>query len=152
MANSFTQIYLQIVFAVKYRLAIVQPEWENELYHYISGVVERRGHKLICINGMSDHIHILLGFHTTQSISDLVREIKISSTNWINDRNFCVGKFEWQSGYGAFSYSRSNLSEVIKYINNQKEHHKKRDFNQEFELILEKFNIEFDRKYLFKKI
>ena len=152
MANSYTQIYLQFVFAVKYRNAMISENWETDLYKYITGIVQNNKHKLISINGMPDHIHILVGFHTTQSIANLIRDIKANSSKWINENNFTNEKFEWQTGYGAFSYSKSHLKNVINYINNQKQHHTKRTFLDEYKAFLEKFEIDYDIEFSFKEL
>lgn len=152
MANSYTQIYLQFVFAVKYRNAVIADNWEADLYKYITGIVQNNKHKLISINGMPDHIHVLVGFHTTQSIADLMRDIKANSSKWINENNFTKEKFEWQTGYGAFSYSKSHLQNVINYINNQKQHHQKQTFLKEYKTFLEKFEIEYSIDFSFKEL
>ena len=116
MANSYTQIHLQLIFAVKFREALIKKEWKDELYKYISGIITTQRHKLIIINGVEDHLHILIGYKPHQSLSDLMQDIKGSSSNWINDKKFLRSKFAWQGGYGAFSYSYSQLPNVIKYI------------------------------------
>ncbi len=152
MANSYTQINLQFVFAVKYRQAVIDEKWENELYKYITGIVQNNNHKLLAINGMPDHIHILVGFHTTQSIADLMRDVKANSSKWINDNKLTPEKFEWQRGYGAFGYSKSHVQNVINYIHNQKEHHRKKTFLEEYKLFLEKFEIEHDLEFSFKEL
>lgn len=152
MANSYTQIYIQFVFAVKYRNAVIDTKWEIELYKYITGIVQNNKHKLICINGMPDHIHILVGFHTTQSIADLMRDIKANSSKWINENKLLKERFEWQTGYGAFSYSKSHLQNVINYINNQKTHHQKQTFLNEYKEFLEKFEIEHNIELSFKEL
>lgn len=149
MANTYTQIHLQFIFAPKYRAALIRPEWETYLYKYITGIVQTNKHKMIAINGMPDHIHLLIGFRTTQSIADLMQDVKGGSSKWINDNKHCKSRFEWQSGYGAFSYSKSQLPDVIRYIENQKEHHSKRTFLEEYKLFLEKFEVEYDEKYIF---
>ena len=152
MANSYTQIHLQFVFAVKYRNAVIAHTWETDLYKYITCIVQNNKHKLIAINGMPDHIHILVGFHTTQSIADLMRDIKANSSKWINENNFTKEKFEWQTGYGAFSYSKSHVQNVINYINNQKQHHTKQSFLDEYIAFLKKFEIEHNIEYSFKEL
>ncbi len=152
MVNTYTQIHLQFVFAVKHRDGIIHSSWKDELYKYITGIVQANKHKLICINGMSDHIHILVGMRPTQSISDLLQDIKGGSSKWINDKKFVRVKFEWQEGYGAFSYSKSQLNEVITYIENQEDHHKLKSFKEEYIDLLEKFEIAYDEKYIFKDL
>lgn len=149
MAGTFSQIYIQIVFAVKNRDILITPLWEEELYKYITGIVTHKEQKMLAINGMPDHIHFLIGMRPTCCLSDLVREIKKSSNDFIKENKFTRLKFEWQSGYGAFSYSHSNLNNVINYIINQKEHHKNKTFKEEYLEFLQKFEIEHDEKYLF---
>lgn len=152
MANTYTQIHLHIIFAVKYRDSVIQTSWKDELYKYITGIVQERKHKLIIINGMPDHIHILIGMHPTQSIADLLQDIKGNSSTWINKRKLVRGKFEWQEGYGVFSYGKSQIKEVIKYIESQEEHHRHRTFREEYLNFLEKFEVEYDEKYIFKEL
>ncbi|MCB0278742.1 MAG: IS200/IS605 family transposase [Calditrichaeota bacterium] len=149
MTNTYTQIFIQIVFSTKHRQKLIDGNWEIKLHKYISGIVEKKGHKMIVINGMSDHIHILIGMKPFSSVSELVREIKKSSMTYINDEKYCQSKFQWQEGFGAFSYSLSDLERVIHYINNQKNHHKQKSFEDEYRLFLEKFKIDFDDRYLF---
>lgn len=152
MANTYTQIHIQFVFVVKYRNVLINTIWKEELNKYISGIVEKQQHKLIAINGMPDHIHLLVGFRSTQSISDFMQDVKGSSSKWINEKKFLKGKFEWQEGYGAFSYSKSDLKNVIAYVMNQKEHHLKRSFRDEYLDLLKEFEVEFDEKYIFKEL
>ena len=152
MAGTFSQIYIQIVFAVKNRNAIIQSEWEVELYKYITGIVQNKGQKLLAINGIHNHIHILMGMKPTCCLSDLVREIKKSSNTFINEKRLTNFTFQWQEGFGAFSYSHSALDNVIQYINNQKIHHKKKTFREEYVDFLQKFEIEFKDEYLFEWI
>ena len=152
MANTYTQIHLQVVFAVRFRLAMIQPTWEGELHKYISGIIQSQDHKLLIINGMPDHIHVLFGLRPTQSLSDLMQDVKSSSSKWINERGFIAGRFEWQEGYGAFSYSKSQLSNVINYIKTQKEHHSGISFLKEYRSLLEEFEINFDDRYIFKEL
>lgn len=150
MASTFSQIYIQIVFAVKSRKYLILPSWEEELYKYISGIVRKKDQKVLAINGMPDHLHILIGMKPSCSLSDLVREIKKSSNDFINDRAFMKSKFQWQAGFGAFSYSHSALNQVIAYIDNQKKHHKKKSFKEEYKSFLDKFQIEYKDDYLFE--
>ncbi|MEZ4912255.1 MAG: IS200/IS605 family transposase [Saprospiraceae bacterium] len=150
MAGTFSQIYIQLVFAVRGRENLIHSEWEEELYKYISGIVRNKEQKLIAINGMPDHIHILIGMRPNCCLSDLVREIKKSSNQFINEKKLSNFKFQWQEGYGAFSYSRSSLDNVINYISHQKEHHKKQSFKEEYTSFLNKFQIEFKDEYLFE--
>lgn len=132
------------------RLSLIRDEHKEEIYKYITGIVRNDGHKMIAINGMSDHTHILLGLKPDMALSDLVRDIKSNSTNFINERRFAPGKFGWQEGYGAFSYGRSQLDLVIHYIQNQEKHHRRTSFKDEYLSLLKRFEIEFDGKYIFK--
>lgn len=150
MAGTFSQIYIQVVFAVKGRECVIHTSWEEELYKYISGIVRNKGQKMLAINGMPDHLHIIIGMKPSCCLSDLVREIKKSSNDFINEKKFLKYKFSWQEGYGAFSYSHSALDNVIQYVNNQKEHHRKISFKDEYKEFLEKFEVEFREEYLFE--
>ena len=152
MANTYTQMYLQFVFAVQDRLSLIQSDWKDELYKYITGIVQNNKHKLIAINGMPNHLHVFVGYKPHQLIPDLLQDIKGSSSGWINSRNLVKGKFRWQEGYGAFSYSHSHIDNVVKYIMNQEEHHKKRTFGEEYIEILKKFNVVYDEKYILADI
>ena len=152
MPGTFSQIYIQIVFAVKGREILIRSEWEEDLYKYISGIVQKKEQKMIAINGMPDHIHLLIGMKPACCLSDLVREIKKSSNDFIMDSRFLKHQFNWQEGYGAFSYSHSQLNNVANYIMNQKEHHKKKTFKEEYTEFLNLFSIAFDEKYLFEWI
>lgn len=152
MPGTFSQIYIQVVFAVKGRASIIQASWEEELYKYISGIVRNKDQKMLAINGMPDHIHFLIGMRPSCCLSDLVREIKKSSNEFIKGKGFVKSDFQWQEGYGAFSYSHSALDNVIAYIQNQKEHHKKQTFKDEYMEFLRKFQIEFKEEYLFEWI
>lgn len=149
MPGTFSQIYIQLVFAVQGRESLIHPSWEERLYKYITGIVENKGQKLLAINGMPDHIHIFIGMKPDCSLSDLVREIKKSSNTFIKENAFVKGNFNWQSGYGAFSYSHSQLDSVIKYVMNQKAHHKITSFKEEYIDFLKKFDIEYNELYLF---
>lgn len=149
MSSTYSQIYIQIVFAVKGRQYLIQSNWEEELYKYITGIVQNKDQKMLAINGMPDHIHILIGMKPSCNLSDLVREIKKASNSFINEKKFCPFKFEWQEGYGAFSYSHSALDNVIGYIRNQKEHHHKKSFKEEYLDFLKKFEVEYKEEYLF---
>lgn len=147
--STFSQIYIQIVFAVKNRDALIDRDWENELYKYITGIIQNKGQKLIAINGMPDHIHILIGMKPACCLADLVREIKKSTNTLIREKKFSKFRFEWQEGYGAFSYSHSALDNVIMYIANQKQHHAKMNFRDEYIGFLKKFEVEYKEEYLF---
>lgn len=150
--GTFSQIYIQVVFAVKGRNSLIKKEWEEELYKYITGIVQNKGQKMLAINGMPDHIHFLIGMKPSCCLSDLVREVKKSSNAFIKEKKFSKFKFEWQEGYGAFSYSHSALENVIGYINNQKEHHKTKHFKEEYKDFLIKLQIEHKDEYLFEWI
>lgn len=152
MADTFTQIYLQFVFAVQNRISLIRSEWKDELYKYITGIVQTNGHKLIAINGTPNHLHVFVGYRPHQLIPNLLQDIKGSSSAWINDKHFVGGKFRWQAGYGGFSYSHSQIDAVVKYINNQEQHHKKQSFRDEYVGLLSKFNIRFDERYILKDI
>jgi len=152
MANTYTQIHIQFIFAVKYRNCLIHPSWKEELYKYITGITKENGHKLLAINGMSDHIHILIGLRPTQSISDLMQDIKGGSSKWINLKKFLKIKFEWQEGYGAFSYSKSQIINIIQYIKNQEIHHKAKSFREEYLEILKEFEIDYNENYIFKEL
>ena len=149
MANTYTQIHIQAVFAVKYRIGIIQKEWKDELYKYITGIVQGNEHRLLSINGMPDHVHIFFGMRPTQSLSDLLQDIKTNSSKWINERGFVNDRFEWQQGFGAFSYSKSLLPVLIKYIKNQETHHRKTSFKEEYIELLTTNEIEYKEEYLF---
>jgi len=149
MANTYSQIYIQVVFAVQNRKALIGANWEEQLYKYITGIVQNKGQKMLAINGTSNHIHIFIGMKPSCCLSDLVREVKKSSNIFIKEKNFTSFKFDWQDGFGSFSYSHSQLSHVIRYIENQKEHHKKRTFKEEYFAFLKAFDIEFNEEYVF---
>jgi REP element-mobilizing transposase RayT len=150
MPNTFTQLYIQVVFTVKGRESLIGNKWEDELHKYICGIVNGNKQKVYAINGMPDHIHILLSIKPDIALSDLMRDIKASSSKWINEKKLVVGKFQWQEGFGAFSYSQSQIDNVINYIKNQKEHHSKKSFKEEYIAMLKKFEIEYNEKYLFE--
>jgi putative transposase len=152
MPNTYTQIHIQFVFAVKYRQGLIKKEWKDDLYKYITGIIQNQGHKLLAINGVEDHIHILVGLRPKQSISDLMQDVKGGSSKWINDNKFALGRFEWQEGYGAFSYSSSEVKSVIEYIKKQEEHHTKKSFRDEYIDFLKYFNIDYDEKYIFNEL
>ncbi|KAB2878086.1 IS200/IS605 family transposase [bacterium] len=149
MADTFSQIYIHVIFSVKNRESLIQPQWENELYKYITGIVQNKQQKMLTINGMPDHIHFLIGMKPSCCLSDLIREIKKSTNKFIKEKGFTKLEFNWQEGFGAFSCSHSQLNTVIKYILNQKTHHKKRTFKEEYVELLTKFDIAYDEKYLF---
>ncbi|MDG4945161.1 IS200/IS605 family transposase [Weeksellaceae bacterium KMM 9713] len=152
MSNTYSQIYIQVIFAVKGRKNLIPKEHRIELQKFITGIVNRRDQKLIAIYAMPDHVHLLIGLKPNVAISDIVRDVKAGSSKFISDNNWVYGKFNWQSGYGAFSYSRNQLDRVCEYIANQEHHHKTKTFKEEYLEFLEKFEVEFDSKYLFEWI
>ena len=152
MANTYTQIYIHVVFAVEGRQNLIQPERKEELHRYITGIVTRQSQKLIAINSMPDHIHILIGQKPNIAFSDLVGDIKTGSTNHINKSGWVLGRFSWQEGFGAFSYSHSQLTTVIRYIQNQEKHHARRTFREEYLALLERFQVPHDERYIFKPV
>lgn len=152
MANTYTQIHLQIVFAVQNRASLILPTWKDELYKYITGIVQHNDHKMIIVNGMPDHLHLVIGMRPVQALSDLLKHIKGDSSKWINEKGFVKGKFQWQEGFGAFSYAKSQLPAVINYVQNQEIHHQKKTFIEEYKEFLEKFEVQYDERYIFKAI
>lgn len=155
MADSnatYSQIHIQLIFAVKFRDALIQNDWKEELYKYMTGIIQNNNHKLLSINGMPDHIHILIGLRPKHALSELVNQIKSNSSKWINDKRFLPVRFEWQKGYGAFSYGKSQIPVVINYINNQEIHHQKKSFKQEYLDFLNKFEIEYNQEYVFNDL
>ena len=149
MPGTFSQLYIQVVFAVKGRENLIAKSWKDELHKYIAGIIKGKEQKSIIVNGMPDHIHAFIGLRPAMPISDLVRDIKNNSSKFINEKKFVKGKFSWQEGYGAFSYSHSHIQNVYNYILNQEEHHKKKTFKDEYLDFLKKFEIEYNEKYLF---
>jgi putative transposase len=150
MANTYSQIYLHVVFAVEGRQNLIKPEHNAELQKYITGIVSGQKQKLIAINNMPDHVHMLIGLQPDMALSDLVRDIKAGSSNFIKNKKWVSGRFSWQEGFGAFSYSRSQLDTVIRYIQNQQKHHTKKSFREEYVELLEKFGVSYDKRYIFK--
>lgn len=149
MANTYTQLYFHIVFAVKGRSLLISSNWSDELYKYISGIITHKNQKLMIINGIPNHVHLLIGTKPDCNLSDLVRDIKANSSKWINEKGFVVGKFEWQTGFGAFTVSQSGVSNVINYIKNQEVHHSKKTFREEYVEFLNDHNIDFNNDYIF---
>ena len=149
MADTYIQIYIQAVFAVEGRQSLISPQHKEEIYKYMAGTLKENGQKLMAINGMRDHVHILFGMSGTIALSDLIKEIKASSSRLINDKKWLRGHFNWQAGYGAFSYSHSQVSRVATYIENQERHHARRSFRDEYTMLLKKFEVEYNPKYLF---
>ena len=150
MANTYTQLYIHAVFAVKHRGSVIRAAWEEELYKYITGILQNHKHKMLIINGMPDHIHILFGMHPTQSLSQCIQTIKGESSEWINRKHFVRGKFEWQEGYGAFSCDVRKRDAVFKYIQDQKMHHTRRSFIDEYKETLDEFQVEFNEAFIFQ--
>lgn len=150
MPGTFSQIYIQIVFAVKGRENLIGNSWKTELHKYIAGTIKGKGQKPIIVNGMPDHIHAFVGLKPVMALSDLVRDIKNNASNFVNDHKLVKGKFAWQEGYGAFSYSHSHINKVYDYILNQEKNHKKKTFKQEYLDFLKSFEVEYDEKYLFE--
>jgi putative transposase len=150
MPNTFTQLYIHFVFAVKYRAAMLDANWDGRLRLYIIATAQNNGHKVLAINNMPDHLHLFIGLNPAQSISDLMRLIKGDSSEWINKEKLMTHKFQWQEGYGAFSYSKSHIDKVVKYILDQQEHHKKFNFLDEYRQMLTSFDIAYDEQYIFK--
>ena len=150
MANTYSQVYLQFIFAVKGRQSLINPKHNEELQKYITGIAQNRKQKILAINNVPNHLHLLIGFNTTMSMADFMEELKAISSKFINEKGWMPGRFEWQRGYGVFSYSRSQIDGVVKYIMNQQEHHKKRTFKEEYLDFLRKFEAEYDEKYLFE--
>ena len=152
MANTYSQLYVHLVFAVKGRQSLIHSEWKEILYKYIAGIIRNQKEKLMMINGMADHVHILVGIKPDKCISDLVRDIKSHSSKFINEQGFVKGRFEWQEGFGAFSVSQSQVPKLIVYIQNQEAHHKKRSFRAEYLGFLKAYEIDFKPEYLFEPI
>ncbi len=149
MANAYTQIYIQVVFAVAGRQKLIKKEYKEELQKYITGIIRNKNQKVLAINCMPDHLHIFMGLKPTVVVSDLVRDIKNNSTNFINKNRWIRGRFNWQKGFGAFSYGHSQVDTIIKYIQNQENHHARKAFREEYLALLKKFNIEYNEKYVF---
>ena len=149
MADTFSQIYIQYVFAVKGRENLLQKPWRDEIFKYIAGTIKGKNQKPIIVNGVADHVHVFVGLKPSMNIADLVRDIKNNSSNFINEKKFIRGKFSWQEGYGAFSYGHSQIDDVYQYIANQELHHQKKTFREEYMEFLQKFEVEFNEKYLF---
>lgn len=150
MANTFSQIYLQFIFAVKHRQSLIPKEYKEELHKYITGLAQHRKAKMLAIHCMPDHAHIFVGFKPTILISDFVKEIKVESNEFINNKKWTNGKFNWQEGYGVFSYSHSHVDTVAKYVMNQEKRHQKKSFKEEYLEFLEKFHVPFEERFLFE--
>ena len=152
MANTYTQIHIQVVFAVQNRKSMIGDSWKDRLFKYITGIIQDKEHKVLQINGVHDHIHILFGMRPVQALSDLMKQVKQDSSKWINDNRLAPDHFSWQAGYGAFSYSKSQLPAVINYIQNQEEHHRKESFYDEYISLLEEHGVDYNTQYIFKPI
>lgn len=152
MANTYHKIYIQVVFAVKYRNAIIEETWQSKLFAVIGNLINECDCKTIIVNGIEDHVHCLIAIKPTTCVSDLIKIIKAKSSKYINDNKLTKSKFSWQVGYGVFSYSQSQIDSVFKYIQNQKEHHIKQNFNSEYLNFLNKFNVEYNEKYIFETL
>lgn len=152
MPNTYTQIHIHAVFSVQNRISLISDSWKVQLFKYITGIVQNNDHKLLIINGMPDHIHILFGFRPTQSLSALMQDIKGDSSRWINENKLVKGRFSWQEGFGAFSYSKSHVPTVIRYIQNQEMHHRKRTFIEEYVKMLDDFGVDYNDRYIFKPV
>lgn len=150
MPNTYTQLYIHLVFAVKYRANKIDKKWKDSLNKYICGIINGKKQKAFAINGMPDHIHILVSIRPDISISELVRDIKANSSKWINDQRLVEGKFQWQEGFGAFSYAKSELNNVINYINNQEKHHANQSFEMEYLKLLQEYEVAYEDRYLFE--
>jgi len=152
MGDTFTKIYLHFVFAVQDRASLIKDEWKKDLYKYITGIIHTNKHQVIVINGMPDHIHILVSYRQHQTIPSLLQDIKASSSKWINEQNFTIGRFAWQAGYAAFSYSESQIDIIANYIRNQEKHHAKKSFQEEYITFLKKYNIPYVEKYILHNV
>lgn len=149
MANTYTQLYFHIVFAVKGRSNYISEQWKDELYKYIAGIIANKNQKLMIVNGVPNHVHLLIGTKPNCNLSDLIRDIKANSSKWINEKKFTNFHFEWQTGFGAFTVSQSGVPKVIEYIKNQEEHHRKKTFKEEYVEFLKAYQIDFKDEYLF---
>ena len=152
MANTYLQIYIHCIFAVKGRLNLIHPPHQDELYKYITGIVTNKKQKLLAVGGMPDHVHLFLGLNHGGSLSDLIRDVKANFSRFINAQRWIRGKFEWQEGFGGFSYAHSQLHQVIQYILRQEEHHARRSFREEYLQLLRQFAVEYDERYVFEWI
>ena len=149
MAGTYTQLYIQYVFAVKGRQNLLQKPWREEVFKYMAGIIRDKNQKSIIVNGVADHVHVFVGLRPSMSVSNLIRDIKNNSSDFINDRQFLPFEFSWQEGYGAFSYAHSQMDVVYKYILNQEKRHRKKTFKEEYLEFLQKFEVEYNEKYLF---
>ena len=152
MANTYHQLYIQIIFAVKYRKAVLNKDWRSEVFATAAKFINDTGCQSLIVNGVEDHVHCFISLKPSVSISELMKAVKAKSSKFINDSGFLSHRFEWQEGYGAFSYSQSQIQNVYRYIENQEEHHKKRTFKEEYLDLLDKFEVEYDERYLFEDL
>ncbi|MEO7767011.1 MAG: IS200/IS605 family transposase [Ferruginibacter sp.] len=152
MPNPYTQIHIQFIFAVKFRRALIHSSWKEELHKYITGIIQNKMHKMLQINTMPGHLHMLIGFRPNENMSQLIQLVKSESTKWINNKNLTNKEFAWQGGFGGFSYSKSHVPNVIKYIQNQEQHHKNQTFLEEFIFHLKTFEIEYGERYIFEEL
>ena len=152
MANTYSQIYIHVVFSVQGRQSLLSVEWREEVFKYITGIVKNRGQKLLAINGMPDHVHVFIGMSPAVALSDLVRDIKAGSSGFINEKQWLRGKFNWQEGFGAFSHSHREIDAVVRYIRNQQKHHQKKSFKEEYIDFLKLYAVQYDERYLLKWI
>jgi putative transposase len=152
MANTYSQIYIQAVFVVQDRESLIQKEWRDEMEKYMTGIVQNRGNKLIKIGGMPDHVHLFFGMKATENVADVMKWVKGSSSEWINEQKLSPFKFQWQAGYGAFSYSQSQVDAVVKYIENQEEHHRHKTFREEYMEFLKAFDVPYDERFIFHDV
>ncbi|TAE28129.1 MAG: IS200/IS605 family transposase [Cytophagales bacterium] len=150
MPNTYTQLYAQIVFAVKGRQSLIPTSRKEELHQYITGIVQNRGQKLLAVHCMPDHTHLLVGFSPTMAFSDLVHDVKRATSLWIKEQNMVKGRFYWQEGFGAFTYGQSQVKDVVAYVLSQEEHHRKRTFREEYFAFLNRFEVPFDERYVFE--
>ena len=151
MANTYHQIYLQTVFAVKYRKAMIDKTWSNKLFAVIGNLINEADCKTIIVNGVSDHVHCLFGLRPAVSVAELMKTVKAKSSKYINDHQLTPERFEWQTGYGVFSYGQSQIDNVVKYIQNQEAHHQKQTYRDEYLKFLKDFNVKYDEQYIFKE-
>jgi len=152
MANTYTQIYLHIVFAVEGRQSLIAPDHNEELQKYITGIVSAKRQKMIAVNNMPDHLHLFVGMRPDAALSDLVRDVKANSSRFINAKQWVIGRFGWQEGFGAFSHSRSQIGRVVRYIENQQQHHARTSFREEYIGLLERFGVEYDPRFVFREV
>lgn len=152
MPNTYTQIHIHVIFTVQNRHCIIRKEWKDELFRYITGIIQNNNHKVLAINGMPDHVHVLIGMRPSQSLSELMKDIKGDSSKWINQKGYVRSRFSWQEGFGAFSYGKSQVNKVIDYIKNQETHHRRYSFIEEYLAFLKNFEVDYDLKYIFTPV